>query len=211
SVLPSEEGKLFINMKSFGYTTEDIDRVLEPMITEAKEPVGSMGDDTPLSVFSVRPRLLYTYFKQRFAQVTNPPIDPIRERCVMSLVTLIGPRGQLLEDTKKHARLIKLESPILTDASLEWLKNSAGRGFLCKTLSALFDAQAGEKGLNQALANLCDRAIAATDEGHTILIISDRGTCQSKAPIPMLLAAGAVHHRLVREGKRMRVSLVVET
>ncbi|MCS6863136.1 MAG: hypothetical protein NZT92_22750, partial [Abditibacteriales bacterium] len=196
---------------AFGYTTEDMEKIMEPMALEAKEAVGSMGDDTPLAVLSTKPRLLYHYFKQRFAQVTNPPIDPLREDLVMSLRTAIGARGSLLEETAEHARLIKFNSPLLTNSELEWLRTFDNPHFQSETLPALFDVADGEAGLETALMTLCVEAERAVDEGKTILILSDRGVCAEKAPMPMLLAVGAVHHHLIRVGKRMRASIVCET
>ena len=206
-----DEVGLTARMKSFGYTLEDVQRVLEPMFAEGKEAVGSMGDDTPLAVLSAKPRLLYHYFKQRFAQVTNPAIDPIRERAVMSLDTLIGARGNFLEEAESDARLIKFRSPVLTNSKLEWLRENRDEVFAAVTLPALFAAGAGEAGLEMALGALCDEAVRSVEGGCGILILSDRGVSESLAPIPMLLAVAAVHHRLIREGKRMRASLVAET
>src|SRR5262249_10085026 len=166
----SDESDLTVRMKAFGYTLEDVQRILRPMLEEAKEPVGSMGDDTPLAVLSAKPRLLYHYFKQRFAQVTNPAIDPIRERTVMSLEMLIGRRRSFLEETERHAQLIKLHSPILTNSELEWIKREEAQHLLqmedtgfatlpsqaatrsC-TLQTLFDAR--EDALEDAVADLC--------------------------------------------------------
>ncbi|MCI0489115.1 MAG: glutamate synthase-related protein, partial [Blastocatellia bacterium] len=208
-------------MKSFGYTLEDVKRIIEPMIAEAVVPVGSMGDDTPLAALSAKPRLLYCYFKQRFAQITNPAIDPIRERTVMSLETLLGARGSLLEETADHARLIKLHSPVLTDAQLKWLREIKDRRFRTATLAATFDPEQGERGLKLALEALCKQSVEAIERGCHVLILSDRPEekpsltvgllNESLAPVPMLLAVGAVHHHLCREGKRMRVGLVAET
>jgi len=198
-------------MLSFGYTREDLDRVLDPMLQEAKEPVGSMGDDTPLAAFSERSRLLYRYFKQRFAQVTNPAIDSTRERLVMSLETFIGPRGQLLDEHESHARLIKLESPILTAADLQWLLQDRPCGFSSRVLAALFDPAQGAAGFERALETLCDEAAAAAAAGCAILVLSDSGVSETRAPIPMLLATGAVHQHLVGLGKRLSVSLVIDT
>jgi glutamate synthase (ferredoxin) len=206
-----DEAELTARMKSFGYTLEDVQRIINPMLEEGKEPAGSMGDDTPLAVLSAMPRLLYNYFKQRFAQVTNPAIDPIRERLVMSLETLLGPRGSLLEDSSRHAKLIKLHSPILTDSDIEWLHASKCHGFSSATLATLYGRRGGEQHLEKVLDAICERASAAIKQGHAILILSDRGVSRFQAPIPMLLAVGAVHHHLIREGNRMRVSLVAET
>jgi glutamate synthase (ferredoxin) len=207
----SDEADLTVRMKSFGYTLEDVKRIMEPMIADGKEPVGSMGDDTPLAALSTRPRMLYNYFKQRFAQVTNPAIDPIRERTVMSLETLIGPRGSLLEETPAHARLIKLHSPILTDSCIDWIRRTSLHGFSSVTVAALYGRRGGEQHLEQVLEGLCEQAAAAIDQGAEILILSDRGASEYQAPIPMLLAVSAVHHHLIREGKRMKVGLIAET
>ncbi len=207
----SDESEITALQQCFGYTREDINRILEPMLAEGKEPVGSMGDDTPLAVFSSKPRLLYDYFRQRFAQVTNPAIDPIRERAVMSLTTLLGPRGNLYEETQSHARLIKLHSPVLTDATLEWLRQSEKHGFKSATLSTLCGRRGGEGYLEQRIEALCQQAIEAVEAGLSILILSDRGASEYQLPLPMLLVVSAIHHRLISEGKRMKASLVVET
>ncbi|HWP45064.1 MAG TPA: glutamate synthase central domain-containing protein, partial [Blastocatellia bacterium] len=153
----SDETDLTLRMKCFGYTLEDVKRIMEPMFEDGKEAVGSMGDDTPLAALSSRPRLLYDYFKQRFAQVTNPAIDPLRERLVMSLETLIGPRRSLLEETEQHARLIKLRSPILTDSELEWLRRENVHGLKSVTLAALYGRRGGERALEQVLDALCEQ------------------------------------------------------
>jgi glutamate synthase domain-containing protein 2/glutamate synthase domain-containing protein 1/glutamate synthase domain-containing protein 3 len=213
-----EPVELVRHQKAFGYAEEELEVILSPMITEAKEPVGSMGDDTPLSVLSKRPRLLYSYFKQLFAQVTNPPIDSLREELVMSLNTALGHRRSLLEETPEHARLIKFSSPILNAAEMEWLKglpeglDDERKGhFKSATLPTLFPAAEGAAGLERALERLCEAAVEAVDGGANILVLSDRGVSAEAAPIPMLLAVGAVHHHLIRQGRRMRASLVVET
>ncbi|HJQ26469.1 MAG TPA: glutamate synthase large subunit [Blastocatellia bacterium] len=207
----SDEADLIVRMKQFGYTVEDVQRIIEPMFDKSREPIGSMGDDTPLAVLSAKPRVLYTYFKQRFAQVTNPPIDPIREKLVMSLETLIGPRGSLLEDRQANARLIKLRSPVLTDSDLEWLRGSGKRGYASVTLATLYGRRGGKRSLENVLDALCEQAAAAVEDGHSIVILSDRGASDLQLPMPMLLAVSAVHHHLIRTGLRMRASLVVET
>jgi glutamate synthase (NADPH/NADH) large chain/glutamate synthase (ferredoxin) len=172
-----------------------------------------MGDDTPTAVLSKKERLLETYFKQLFAQVTNPAIDPIREELVMSLRTLLGRQRNLFEETEEHGRLIELPSPILFNEELKWLRSLAASNpsFQTQTLEALFDADAGEEGLEQAVDRLCDEAVEAVKKGSTLIVLSDRGVNERKVPIPMLLAVGAVHHHLIREGLRMRVSLILET
>ena len=197
--------------KAFGYTVEDVERFIKPMVTEAKEAVGSMGDDTPPAVISRHPRLLYSYFKQRFAQVTNPPIDSIRERLVMSLTTHLGRQWSMLTETPAHARLIRLESPILTNTDLQTLQELDIPDFQMMTLSTCFPVDSGKRGLEEVLERLCRRASAAVDAGVTLLVLSDRAVAPELAPIPMALAIGAVHHHLIREGKRMRISLIAET
>jgi glutamate synthase (NADPH/NADH) large chain/glutamate synthase (ferredoxin) len=162
-------------------------------------------------VLAKRPRLLYTYFKQLFAQVTNPPIDPLREHLVMSLTTYLGRQRSLLSETEEHARLVRLGSPVIDNAQLEWLRGLDDPDFRCAALPVLFPVAAGAAGMEEALGRLREAACAAVDEGATILILSDRGVSAELAPIPMLLAVGAVHHHLIRAGKRMRASLVLET
>jgi len=197
--------------KVFGYSLEDLERILEPMLTDAKEPVGSMGDDTPLAVLSRKPRLLFNYFKQRFAQVTNPPIDSLREQLVMSLVTTIGPRGSILEESEEHSKLINFPSPILTNSELSWIKRLDGPSIGAVVLSTTFDVSKGPDEMEIALEKLCEDASEAVAKGKTVLVLSDKGISKDKAPIPSLLAVSAVHHHLIRKGVRMKVSLVVET
>ncbi len=192
---------------AFGYTSEELAMILKPMAQEGHDPVGSMGDDTPQAALSNKPRPLFNYFKQRFAEVTNPPIDPLREQMVMSLHVLLGRRGSLLEESPEHARLIELSSPILQDAELEALQRLPQTA----TILALWPVAEGAAGLERAVQALCQAAEAAVEEGASILILSDRGVDADRAPIPSLLAVGAVHHHLIRQGKRMLTSLVVET
>ena len=198
-------------MKNFGYTLEDIDKILAPMLVEGKEPIGSMGDDTPLAFLSSKPRLLYSYFKQRFAQVTNPAIDPIRERSVMSLTISLGPRGDYFAKPGARGELIKLSSPIVSEATISWLKRQGGSGLSCLMLPSVFDIAGRGDGLRRALAELCRRASEAVDAGFSILTISDLTPTDSEAPIPMLLAIAAVHNHLIREGQRLRASLIART
>ncbi len=195
----------------FGYTAEELEFVLKPMAAEGKEPVGSMGDDTALAVFAARPRLAYSYFKQKFAQVTNPPIDPIREELVMSLDSYLGRRRSFFDETEQHARLIHLASPLMIDEEIEALRRIAEPAFHAITLPTLFEVTDGAEAMEQALLTLCAQASMAVDDGATILILSDRGVTSSRAPMPMLLAVGAVHHHLIREGKRMKASIIAET
>lgn len=209
--VPGERAGFTRLQRAFGYTAEEISLILTPMFSEKKEPVGSMGDDTPLAVLSRRPRLLYSYFKQKFAQVTNPPIDPLREQIVMSLSTYIGSRGSLLEEAPESARLIHLESPILYDHELEALRGMEDPLFAAVTLSTCFAVSDGPAGLERALRRLTEEASRAVDEGRTVLILSDRGVDAEHAPMPMLLAVGAVVHHLIKKGKGMRADVVVET
>ncbi|MHB8575301.1 MAG: glutamate synthase large subunit, partial [Dehalococcoidia bacterium] len=194
----------------FGYTAEELEFVLKPMAAEGKEPVGSMGDDTALSVFAGRPRLAYSYFKQKFAQVTNPPIDPLREELVMSLDSYLGRRRSLFEETEQQARLVHLASPLMIDAEMEALRRIAEPAFHAITIPVLFETAGGPDAMEERLRSICAQASMAIDDGATIIILSDRGVNAARAPIPMLLAVGAVHHELIREGKRMKASVIAE-
>jgi glutamate synthase (NADPH) large chain len=199
--------------QAFGYTTEDVQFFLEPMAREGDDPVGSMGTDTPIAAFSDRPKLLYNYFKQNFAQVTNPPIDPIREELVMSLISMIGPRPNLLgHEVGTHHRL-EVAQPILTDGDLAKIRNIEHLvdHFKTDTLDITWPAAAGADGIERALDRLCSEATAAVAAGHNILILSDRAVSAERAPIPALLATSTVHHHLIRQGLRTRTGIVVET
>ena len=195
---------------AFGYSSEELDIVLKPMFKDGAEAVGSMGDDTPLAVLSLRPRLLYTYFKQLFAQVTNPPIDPIREKLVMSLHTVLGWRRNLLSETPEHCRQIILESPILLDAEVEQLAAIGGE-FPARTIPCLWPVSEGTAGLEIAVHRICREVENAVDEGIRLIILSDRGVDFENVAVPMVLAMGAVHHHLRRVGKRMKASMICET
>jgi glutamate synthase (ferredoxin) len=206
--------------RTFGYTLEDLRILIGPMCTDGQEPVGSMGNDTPLAVLSDRPQLLYNYFKQLFAQVTNPPLDAIREEIITSLITTIGSEGNLLEETPQQCGLLRLEQPILTDADLAKIKsldsdsaaNSSHPTQLhSHTLSILFPRAEGVEGMRRRLEELRGEASRALDAGATILILSDRGVDAAWVPIPALLATSAVHHHLIRHETRTRCGLVVET
>jgi glutamate synthase (ferredoxin) len=196
---------------AFGYTAEELTVVLRPMLRDGQEPVGSMGDDTPLSVFSQHPRPLYGYFKQRFAEVTNPPIDPLREELVMSLTMALGRRGNLLDEAPRHAHLLRLSSPVLTDEHLALIRIHPDPAFASTTLQAVFPAMEGPSGLRLALNRLCRDAERAALADKVLLIISDRAVDEEHAPIPALLALGAVHQHLIRTGLRTNVSLIVES
>jgi len=200
-------------LRAFGYTREDLRVLLGPMATAGEEPTGSMGTDAALAVLSDRPHSLFRYFKQQFAQVTNPPIDPIREKLVMTLVSCVGGEGNLLAETPGQCRLLELEQPVLTNDDLAKLRGSPIADFALTVLPALFEAGAADPGaaLETALVGLCAAAEQAIDAGASLLLLSDRGVDAEHAPIPILLATSAVHHALARAGKRMRAGLIVET
>jgi len=196
----------------FGYSREDLRVILAPMAQNGEEPVGSMGIDTPLAVLSDKPQPLFRYFKQGFAQVTNPPIDPIREDLVMSLVTCVGGEGNLLDETPAQCRLLELPHPILSNSEIAKLRAASLPHFRLQVLDARFRVTSDpEKDLYYALDDLGQAASRAVDQGASVLILSDRGADDHHAPIPSLLAVGAVHHHLMREGKRARVGLIIET
>ena len=185
--------------------------ILEPMAAKGEEPIGSMGTDTPLACLSDKPQPLFNYFKQLFAQVTNPPIDPIREEMVMSLTSYIGTERNILAETPQHCHTLKLPQPILTNRDLEKLRRVSQGDFLATTLPMLFPVEEGAKGLERALKQLCRRASLAIQSGYTLLILSDRGVDEDYAPIPSLLAMTAVHNHLVREETRTQVALIIES
>jgi glutamate synthase domain-containing protein 2/glutamate synthase domain-containing protein 1/glutamate synthase domain-containing protein 3 len=196
---------------SNGISLEELDMVFPPMIKGAQEAVFSMGDDIPLAILSTYPRLLYTYFKQRFAQVTNPPIDPIREWAVMSLAAGLGPERNLLEEGSSHCKSVSLDSAILFEHQLEKITHLAEHGYPSHVLDCTWDASSGKEGLKARIDELCLEVEAAVDKKISIIILSDRATSATRVPIPALLATGSIHHHLNRIRKRMRASLVVET
>jgi len=196
---------------AFGYTDEDLRLLLAPMAINGEEPLGSMGTDTPLAVLSDRPRLLYDYFKQLFAQVTNPPLDAIREELVTSMESTIGPERNLLKAEPQSCRQVKIKYPIINNDQLAKLRHIDQAGFKCTTLSMLFPIKAGSTGLEGAMDDLRAQASRAIEDGYTILILSDRGANAQQAPIPSLLATAGIHHHLVREGTRTRCALVLES
>ena len=208
-VISHEE--MTIRQKAFGYSFEDLRKVLEPMALTGNEGLVSMGYDAPLAVLSERPQRLYNYFKQMFAQVTNPPIDAIREELVTSTLTLIGPERDLLHPMPESCQQIKLDSPLLSDADLAKLRHSKRTGFEAATLPILFPADRGAEGLEQALDALCLAADHETDKGQQILILSDRGMNAEYAAIPALLAVSYLHHHLISRGTRTKVSIVLES
>ncbi len=195
----------------FGYTHEDLKIVMAPMIDSGQEATGSMGNDAPLAVRSEKPQMLFNYFKQLFAQVTNPAVDSIREELVMSMEVTLGKERNLLSETPQHCRKLKLQHPLLTPEEFEKIRLLDQEDLKPVTLSMLFPVAEGEKGMEKALEKLCEQASEAIEDGATILILSDRGVDENRAAIPSLLATGAVHHHLLRERTRTRVGLVVET
>ena len=212
---PREHGTdhdtILCRQRAFGYTDEDLRLILAPMAEKGEEPIGSMGGDTPLACLSDRPQPLFHYFKQLFAQVTNPPIDPIREEMVMSLISYIGTERNILDETPRHCHTLRLPHPILGNRSLEKLRRVSQGDFLATTLPTLFPVEDGEKGLERALDQLCRRASLAIKSGYSLLILSDRGLDVDYAPIPSLLALAAVHNHLVRDETRTQVALIVES
>jgi len=206
-----EPASLLERQRAFGYTIEDQRILLAPMAQNGKEPDGSMGTDTPLAVLSERPQLLFSYFKQHFAQVTNPPIDPLREELVMSLKMSLGPEQNLFDETKKHCRRVLIEGPVLTAAELEKIRSLGSERANSTTLSTLFPVSTGEEGMEEALARLCEKAESVVKAGSAVLVLSDRGVNETQAPIPSLLATASLHHHLVRAGIRTATTLVVET
>ncbi|MGB5777542.1 MAG: glutamate synthase large subunit [Allopontixanthobacter sediminis] len=214
SEVPEHSTLLLQRQQAFGYTQEDVSKFLEPMASLGEDPIGSMGTDTPIAVLSGRSRLLYDYFKQNFAQVTNPPIDPIREELVMSLLSMIGPRPNLLgRDAGTHKRL-EVSQPILTNqdlAKIRSVESSLDGAFRTETIDITWRASKGAKGLSFALKEMCWAATEAVLQDHNILVLSDRAQSEDRIPIPAALATAAVHHHLVRQGLRMQTGLVVET
>ncbi len=210
-VIPSNHKTVLMRQRCFGYTDEDLRLLIAPMGLNGEEAVGSMGTDTPLACLSDRPQSLFNYFKQLFAQVTNPPIDPIREQLVMSLTSYIGNERNILDETPEHCQTLKLKQPLLTNRDLEKLRRVSRGDLLASTLPMLFRVSDGEDGLKRALDSLCRRASLAIESGYTLLILSDRGVDDEFAPIPSLLALTAVHNALIREGTRTRVALIIES
>ena len=197
---------------TFGFGQEDIDKTIIPMATTGQEPVAAMGNDTPLAVISDRPQVLFNYFRQQFAQVTNPAIDPIREELVMSLTEYIGAVGtNILTPDASNCKMVRLPQPVLTNTQLDILCNIRYKGFKTQKLPILFDMEKGEQGLRQALDDLCHEAEHSVDEGVNYIILSDRDIDETHAAIPSLLAVSAVHHYLINVGKRVQTALIVES
>jgi len=202
---------LLARMRAFGYTVETMQFMLLPMIHQKRDPVGSMGNDSSLACLSDQPRMLYDYFKQLFAQVTNPAIDSIREEVIMSLECYIGPEGNLLETTPEHAHRLLVPHPILTNEELAAMKHIDHRGWKAKTIDITWPKGEGRGGLVAALDRICQQAEQAIDDGDSLVVLSDRAISADRAAIGTLLACGAVHHHLVRQIKRTRIGIVLET
>ena len=211
TVPEGDRSTLLERQKTFGYTLEDLRMIMEPMASTGAEAVGSMGNDIPLAVLSDRPQVVFNYFKQVFAQVTNPPLDAIKEELVTSTESFIGRERNLFEETPQHCHQLKLKEPIITNEELEKIRHMNVGEIRATTLSALFPAGQGEGALEVALEELCANASGAVEEGYSIIVLSDRGVDRDHTPIPSLLATSAVHHHLIREGSRTRVGLVVES
>ncbi len=204
-------GELKTAQKLHGYTREELRLLLLPMARDGQEALGSMGTDTPLAVLSNQPQLLYNYFKQLFAQVTNPPIDPIREELIMSLDLMCGRQQNLFDETEDHCRQLHIPAPCISNDQLARIREIDTNGIHSTTLDTLFDVSGGEEAMDEALQAICNQASEAVKKGFDIIILSDRAADAERAPIPALLATGAVHHHLIREGSRMLVGLVVES
>ena len=202
---------LIARQRVFGYSEEDVNMILEPMAKNGEEPIGSMGADTPLACLSDKPQLLFHYFKQLFAQVTNPPIDPIREDLLMSLTSYIGTERNILAETPLNCHTLKLPQPVLTNRDLEKLRRVSTGDLLATTLSTTFRVDEDGLGLKRGLEGLCRRASLSVENGYTLLILSDRGVDPEYAPIPTLLALAAVHNHLVKEGSRTKIALIIES
>jgi glutamate synthase (NADPH/NADH) large chain len=211
NVRPTDHDTIVMRQRAFGYTDEDLKLILGPAALKAEEPVGSMGIDTPLACLSDKPQLLFSYFKQTFAQVTNPAIDPIREDLVMSLNSYIGREGNILEETPKNCHTLKLRHPIISNWRLEKLRRVNWGDFLAITLPTVFRVDGGEQELEKAVEALCRSASLAIKSGYILLILSDHGVDERYAPIPSLLALSAVHNHLIREKTRNQVALIVES
>ncbi len=208
---PEDHESILRRQRAFGYTEEDLRILLGPMAAKGIEPIGSMGTDTALAVLSDRPRLLYDYFKQLFAQVTNPPLDAIREELVTDMSSTLGPERNLLKPTPDSCHQIRAECPILDNDELARIRHNPDPALQTTTLPILFDPHEGAEGLERAMEELCRAASAAVEAGKTLLVLSDRGVDAEHAPIPSLLATAGVHHHLVREGTRTRCGLIVES
>ncbi len=206
-----KRAELLAQMQAFGYTTETMQFMLLPLVRELRDPVGSMGNDSVLACLSDQPRMIYDYFKQLFAQVTNPPIDSIREEIIMSLECYIGPEANLLETEAEHAHRLQLKHPILTNAEMAAIRKMDHRGWKTQTIDITYELTDGKGGLESALERICRAADQAIAAGYSLLVLSDRNISASRVPVSALLATGAVHHHLVRGAKRTRIGILLET
>ncbi|MFW6214713.1 MAG: glutamate synthase large subunit [Alkalispirochaetaceae bacterium] len=211
SVAGLDRQSILSRLRAFGFTLEHLNLILKPMSESGKEPLGSMGNDTPLAVLSDKPRLLYDYFKQLFAQVTNPPIDSIRENIVMSLWAYIGPEQNLLESDEKHAHRLLLPEPVITNELTAQLKELDYRGWKSRIIDITYPAAEGKAGLEAALTRIEEESESAIDEGYSLVVLSDRAVGPDRIPVSALLATGAVHHNLVRKAKRTQIGIIVES
>jgi glutamate synthase (NADPH/NADH) large chain len=202
---------LLARMQAFGYSTETMQFMLLPLVNEKRDPVGSMGNDSALAVLSDQPRMIYDYFKQLFAQVTNPPIDSIREEVIMSLECYVGPERNLLATTEQQAHRLLLPHPILTNEELAAIKHLDHRGWKSKLIDITYNREEGETGLISRLDRICREAEQAIEQGYSLVVLSDRGVSAERVPVSSLLAVGAVHHHLIRQTKRTRIGIVVES
>jgi glutamate synthase (NADPH/NADH) large chain len=207
----ADRATLLPRMQAFGYTSETLQFMLQPMVREHRDPIGSMGNDSTLAVLSDKPRMLYDYFRQLFAQVTNPPIDSIREEVIMSLECYVGPEGNLLDTTAKHAERLRLRQPILSNEELAGIKSMTHRGWRTLTIDITFDRNDVPGGLKRAIDRICAEADRAIDDGYSMIVLSDRNIGPDRVPVSSLLACGAVHHHLVARAKRTRIGIVLET
>ncbi len=212
STVPSfDSAELLQQLQAFGYTSETLQFMLLPLLHQQRDPVGSMGNDAALACLSDKPRMLYDYFKQLFAQVTNPAIDSIREGVIMSLECYIGPEGNLLDTTPAQANRLLIPHPILTNSELAAIKEMDQDGWKTKTVDITYNVSEGTDGLSTALSRICDDALQAIDDGYSLVVLSDRATSAERVPISSLLAAGAVHHHLIKQAKRTQIGLVLES
>ena len=198
-------------MQSFGYTVETMQFMLLPLVTEARDPLGSMGNDSALACLSDKSRMIYDYFKQLFAQITNPPIDSIREEVVMSLTCFIGPEANLLETTAQHVHRLELHHPVISNDELANIKNLNRDGWTTKTIDITFEKESGSAGMLAALDRVCTEASEAIMDGYSFIILSDRNISASRMALSSLIACGAVHHHLVATHERTRIGIIMET
>ena len=209
--IPTEVTDYKTRLRLFGYTTEEISTIISPMAISSKEGIGSMGTDTPLAVLSDKPQLLYNYFKQLFAQVTNPPLDGIREEIITDISLAIGSDGNIFDVSPEQAKKLLIQNPVISNEDLDKIKNIDHSDFKATSISILFPLDEGVNGIERALDFMLDKAVEAVDSGSNIIILSDRGVTKENAPIPALLACSYLHHSLSRKQKRSKFGIVMET